>query len=226
MAAEFCHMKNLTPENIATRITFDDPKFWNDNKHVIGTTGILILTGHFGNWELFAHAMGMYGHPIHLIHRPFRNPVFDRFVNEERSRAGTGLISKRRAAREVVRVLRDHGIVAVPFDQNATGRWGVFAEFFGVPASTHPGLARLAMLSGSPVYPAFLVRQNGTWNHRIWIQPEVERVQTGDRDRDTIETLRRFNKVFEEAVRRHPDHWIWMHKRWRTRPPGEPSLYG
>ncbi|MGH7819228.1 MAG: lysophospholipid acyltransferase family protein, partial [Candidatus Binatia bacterium] len=139
MAAEICHMYRLTRQNVASRVTFADPKFWNDNKHIIGTTGILILTGHFGNWELFAHAMGLYGTPIHLIHRPFRNPLFDRFVAGERSRAGTGQISKRRAAREVVRVLGDHGIVAVPFDQNATGRWGVFAEFFGIPASTHPG---------------------------------------------------------------------------------------
>jgi KDO2-lipid IV(A) lauroyltransferase len=131
MAAEFCHMESVTAANVAERITFADPKFWNDNKHIIGTTGILVLTGHFGNWELLAHAMGMYGHPVHLIHRPFRNPLFDRFIDDERARAGTGRISKRSAAREVMRVLERNGIVAVPFDQNATGRWGVFAEFFG-----------------------------------------------------------------------------------------------
>ena len=146
-------------------------------------------------------------------------------MNEERRRAGTGLISKRGAAREVMNVLHQKGIVAVPFDQNATGRWGVFADFFGVPASTHPGITRLAHLSRAPVYPAFLVRQNGTWNHQIWILPEVETVDTGDRVADTRENLTRFNRVFEEVVRRHPDHWIWMHKRWRTRLPGEPSLY-
>jgi KDO2-lipid IV(A) lauroyltransferase len=146
-------------------------------------------------------------------------------VNTERARAGTGLISKRQAAREVIRVLRNKGIVAIPFDQNATGRWGVFAEFFGVPASTHPGLARLAELSGSPVYPVFLVRKDGSPRHEILILPEVEVVRTADRDRDTVENLRRFNRVFEDVVRRHPDHWIWMHKRWRTRPPGEPPIY-
>lgn len=225
IAAEFVHMRDLTAESVSERITFADPKFWNDNKHMIGTTGILILTGHFGNWELFAHAMGLYGHPVHLIHRPFRNPAFDELVNAERRRAGTGLISKRRAAREVVRVLRSHGIVAVPFDQNATGRWGVFADFFGLPASTHPGLARLAMMSKAPVYPAFLVRQGGTWNHRILILPEIPVSDTGDRDKDTRENLTRFNRAFEEVVRRNPDQWIWMHKRWRTRPPGEPPVY-
>jgi KDO2-lipid IV(A) lauroyltransferase len=225
MAAEFCHMHRLTGENVAERVTFADRKFWDDNKHIIGTTGILILTGHFGNWELFAHAMGLYGTPIHLIHRPFRNPLFDRFVAEERSRAATGQISKRRAAREVVKILRSNGIVAIPFDQNATQRWGVFADFFGVPASTHPGLARLAILSGAPVYPAYLVRQGGTPRHEIHILPEVEVVRSGDRDRDTVENLRRFNLVYEGMVRRHPDHWIWMHKRWRTRPAGEPPIY-
>lgn len=225
MAAEFCHMKSLTAETIAERVTFADRPYWDANNHIIGTTGILVLTGHFGNWELLAHAMGLYGTPIHLIHRPFRNPAFGRFVDGERGRAGTGLISKRQAAREAVRILRTQGIVAVPYDQNATGRWGVFADFFGVPASTHPGLARLAQMSGSPVYPVFLVRQDGSTRHQIVILPEVELVRNGDRERDTLENLTRMNRVFADMVHRHPDHWIWMHKRWRTRPLGEPPIY-
>lgn len=225
MAAEFCHMSRITRENVADWATFADPRVWEETKRIIGTTGILVLTGHFGNWELLAHVMGMYGTPIHLVHRPFRNPLFDRFVAAERSRAGTGLISKRQAAREVIRVLKNQGIVAIPFDQNATGRWGVFAEFFSVPASTHPGLARLAELSGAPVYPVFLVRKNGSPRHEIMILPKVEVARSGDRDRDTVENLRRFNRVFEDMVCRYPDQWIWMHKRWRTRPPGAPPIY-
>ena len=187
--------------------------------------GVLVLTGHFGNWELLAHAIGLCGNPIHLVHRPFRNPLFDDFVNAERRRSGTVLISKRRAAHEIIQVLRQRGIVAVPFDQNATGRWGVFAEFFGVPASTHPGLARLHELSGAPVYPVFLVRKDRSPRHEIVILPRVETVRGGGRERDTVENTRRFNRVFEAMVREHPDHWIWMHKRWRTRPLGEPSIY-
>lgn len=225
MAAEFCHMSRITKENITDWVTFAEPEIWEEKKRIIGKTGILILTGHFGNWELLAHAMGMYGAPIHLIHRPFRNPLFDRFVATERLRAGTGLISKRQAAREVIRVLRGRGIVAVPFDQNATGRWGVFAEFFSVPASTHPGLARFSQFSEAPVIPVFLVRKNGSPRHEVLILPEVEVADTANRDRDTVENTKRFNQVFEAMVRRYPDHWIWMHKRWRTRPPGEPSIY-
>jgi KDO2-lipid IV(A) lauroyltransferase len=225
MGAEFCHMYRVTPENVADRVTFADPAFWEANRGIIGTRGILALTGHFGNWELLAHAMGMYGHPVHLIHRPFRNPHFTRFVAEERSRAGTGQISKRNAAWEAMRVLRQCGIVAVPYDQNATGRWGVFAEFFGVPASTHPGLPRLAVLSGAPVFPVFLVRKGGSPRHEILILPEVPLVRDGDSREALVENARRLNRVFEDVVRRYPDHWIWMHKRWRTRPPGEPPIY-
>ena len=225
MAAEFCHMSRITKENVANWVTFADRAFWEEKKHIIGETGILVLTGHFGNWELLAHAMGMYGTPIHLVHRPFRNLLFERFVSTERSRAGTGMISKRQAAREVIRVLKNRGIVAIPFDQNATGRWGVFADFFSVPASTHPGLARLAELSGVPVYPVFLVRKNDSARHEVLILPEVEVVRSANRDHDTIENTQRFNLVFEDIVRRHPDHWIWMHKRWRTRPPGAPPIY-
>src|SRR6185436_16716082 len=130
----------------------------------------------------------------------FRNPRFDAFVNAERRRSGTTLISKRRAAAQIVRVLRDGGIVAIPFDQNATGRWGVFADFFGVPASTHPGLARLHELSGSAVYPVFLVRQGGSPRHQIVIRPLVETVRTGNSERDTVENTRRFNSAFEQIV--------------------------
>ncbi len=225
-AAEWCHMYRLTKETIAERVTFQDPEFWyGEAQRIIGSTGILVLTGHFGNWELLAHAIGLYGNPIHLVHRPFRNPLFDDFVNAERRRSGTVLISKRRAAHQIIQVLRQRGIVAVPFDQNATGRWGVFAEFFGVPASTHPGLARLHELSGAPVYPVFLVRKERSPRHEIVILPRVETSRGEDRERDTVENTRRFNRVFESMVRLHPDHWIWMHKRWRTRPPGEPPVY-
>jgi KDO2-lipid IV(A) lauroyltransferase len=226
IAAEWCHMYRLTRDNVAERITFEDPELWyGEAQRVIGSTGILVLTGHFGNWELFAHGIGLYGQPIHLVHRPFRNPHFDAFINAERQRSGTVLISKRRAAHQVIQVLRNRGIVAIPFDQNATSRWGVFADFFGVPASTHPGLARLHELSGSPVYPVFLVRQGGSPRHQIVIRPLVETVRTGNSERDTAENTRRFNSAFEQIVREHPDHWIWMHKRWRTRPPGAPPLY-
>ena len=226
MAAEWCHMYRLTKENIASRVQFEDPDFWyGEAQTIIGTTGILVLTGHFGNWELFAHAIGLYGNPIHLVHRPFANPRFDEFINRERQRSGTQLISKRRAARQIIHVLRDQGIVAIPFDQNATSRWGVFADFFSVPASTHPGLARLHALSGAPVYPVFMVRQGGSPEHRIVIRPRVETVESADATADTVENTRRFNAVFADMVRAHPEQWIWMHKRWRTRPPGEPPIY-
>jgi Kdo2-lipid IVA lauroyltransferase/acyltransferase len=226
VAAEWCHMQRLTAANVAERVTFADPEFWyGEAQRIIASSGILALTGHFGNWELFAHAIGLYGNPVHLVHRPFRNLHFDAFVNAERQRSGTKLISKRRAAAQIGRVLRGGGIVAIPFDQNATGRWGVFADFFGVPASTHPGLARLHELSGAPVYPVFLVRKDGSPRHEIVIRPRVETVRSGNRGRDTVENTRRFNEAFAEMVRARPDHWIWMHKRWRTRPAGEPPIY-
>ena len=226
IAAEWCHMHWLTAANVAERVTFEDPGFWHgEAQRIIASSGILVLTGHFGNWELFAHAIGLYGNPVHLVHRPFRNPRFDAFVNTERQRSGTTLISKRRAAPQIVRVLRSGGIVAIPFDQNATGRWGVFADFFGVPASTHPGLARLHELSRAPVYPVFLVRQGDSASHRVVILPRVETARSGDRAADTVENTGRFNRVLEGMVRAHPEQWIWMHKRWRTRPPGAPPIY-
>lgn len=226
VGAEFCHFVYLNPGNISTRVSFQDPERWAQIRDLrIGKSPLLVLTGHFGNWELLHYAFGLYGTPIHLIVRPFHNLGFDEFVNKERSRAGTVTISKRKAARPALRTLRNRGIVVVPFDQNATSRWGVFADFFSVPASTHPGLARFAQMSAATVLPVFLVRQGGSPCHQIHFLPDVEISRSGNRDRDTIENTRRFNQVVEGMVRRYPDQWIWIHKRWRTRPPGEPPIY-
>ncbi|MEA2625879.1 MAG: Kdo2-lipid lauroyltransferase/acyltransferase [Candidatus Binatota bacterium] len=225
LAAEICHMSRVGPATVAETVAIDDRRYWDELNRASGTTGALVLTGHFGNWELCHHAAAAYGLPVHLIYRPFRNPYFDRFVGAERERAGTRTISKREAAREVIRALRAKAVVVVPFDQNATGRWGVFADFFSVPASTHPGLARFAMMSEVPVFPAFLVRRGDTPQHELRVQAPVEVIRGGNREADTVENTRRFNRVLEEAIRQYPEQWIWMHKRWRTRPPGEPPIY-
>jgi KDO2-lipid IV(A) lauroyltransferase len=154
-----------------------------------------------------------------------RNPLVDRDIIDWRARAGTRSIAKKAAAKDVLRALRNREMVAIPADQNQTRRFGVFVDFFGIPASTTPGPARLAALAGVPVFPVFLVREGETEHHRIEVLPQVEIDDSGDRDADIVTNTQRCTAAVEQMIRAHPDQWIWFHKRWRTRPQAEPKLY-
>ncbi len=225
MAFEIAHLPALTPETLARYVSVADPARWHDAITRARTTGAIILTGHFGNWEMLAYACGLLGVPVTLIHRRMRNDLVEREIAVLRSRAGTQSIAKKAAAKEALRRLKARALVAIPFDQNQVRSFGVFVDFFGVPACTTTGPVRLAMLTGAPIVPVFLVRDGESERHRIVMLPEVEMVSTGDRDADIRANTQRCSTVFEQMLRAHPDHWIWFHKRWKTRPDGEPRIY-
>lgn len=225
MVAETAHMRELTPETVASRVTFEDPDRWRAIVAKHAGRGVLVLTGHFGNWELLAYAHGLYGLPVHLVYRALKNPLIDEYLGRLRRSAGTVTVRKRTAGANVVRAMRQGAILVIPADQNSTRRQGVFVDFFGFPASTNRGLARLAVRSGLPVYPAFLVREGRSHRHKIVIGDEVAVQRTGDRSADLQENTQRFARVLEEMIRRHPDHWVWIHRRWKTRPLGAPAVY-
>lgn len=225
VAVEFCHLPELNANKLSELVSFADRAAWERAIEQAEERGAVILTAHFGNWELLAYAHGLLGHPITLVHRPMHNPRFDAAISRIRQRSGTRAIKKKAAAKEALRALKRRGIVVIPSDQNQTLSFGVFVDFFGKPACTTPGVARLAMLTSAPVYPVFLVREGEGPRHRIEILPEVELVSTGDRDADIRTNTQRCSAIVEDMIRRYPEQWIWFHKRWKTRPPGEPRLY-
>jgi Kdo2-lipid IVA lauroyltransferase/acyltransferase len=226
MIAECAHLDRLTPANVREVVGFDDERLWrNELPRQLDAHGVLVLTGHFGNWELFAYAHGLLGYPVHLVRQTIKNPLIDAFVDRMRTRAGTRTLRKHGAARAVLRTVAEKGLMVLPLDQNASGRTGVFVDFFGVAASTNAGFARIALRADVPVYPAFLVRDGTSPRHRIFILPRVPFASMPDREQATREFTQRCTLVLEEMIRRHPDHWLWTHKRWRTRPDGEPGLY-
>ena len=225
VGVEICHLRDLTPETLARYVTFADREAWDRAIADVETRGALILTGHFGNWEMLAYAQGLLGHPITLVHRPMRNPLVEAGIAALRGGAGTRAVPKRAAAKEAIRTIRRKGIVVIPIDQNQPAGAGVFVDFFGKAACTTFGLARLALLTGAPVYPAFLVRQGESERHRIELLPAVEWVDNGDREADIVTNTQRYTRVLESMIRRYPEQWIWFHKRWRTRPAGEPRFY-
>ena len=225
LVAEFCHLHTLTKENIEERVRLADPEHWRALISTCKETGALILTGHFGNWELSAYAHAYYGFPLHIVHRRLRNPLIDDVIVRMREQCGNKVIRKTTAGIEVFRAIRQKAFVVAAVDQNASGRMGVFVPFFSRLASTSSGLAGLALASGVPVIPAFLVREHGSWRHRLEILPPVEPVRTGHQETDLRETTAKFTAVFQQIVEQYPDHWLWIHKRWKRRPDGEAPIY-
>ncbi len=228
MVAECAHLADITPANVDATVLLEgeSDRIWSDEiVPRLQTQGVLILTGHFGNWELFAYAYGLRGYPVSLVHQTIKNPLVDGYVERMRSGGGTRLFRKREAARAVLRALKERALVVLPLDQNQSRRAGIFVDFFGVPANTSDGLARIAVRNDAPVYPAFLVRDGTSARHRIVFLPRVEIASMADRDSAAHELTQRCTAVLESMIRTHPDHWLWTHKRWRTRPLGEPEIY-
>jgi len=175
--------------------------------------GVLILTAHYGNWELLAAAHTLSGLPLSIVTRPLDHPALDDLADRFRRRSGAELITKRQAVREVLAALRRNRMVGILLDQNATRAEGVFVPFFGSPASTSKGLALLALRTGAPVVPIFL-RREPAGRHCMEVGPALP--PPADGLVTTYTTT--FNRVLEAAIRRAPEQWLWMHDRWRTRP--------
>lgn len=225
MGAELAHLPRLNDARLRRMVRFADEQWWAEAVRWERPTGVLVLSGHFGNWELLVYAHGRRGYPVTMVHRAMRNPLLDRWFNTLRARAGTRLLRKSRAGFDVLRALRAKELLVLPFDQNSTRGLGVFVPFFGVAASTNSGLARIALRADAPVVPVFIVREGASARHLVHVGPVLTAEATGDFAHDVQRNTERFSRVFEDMVRRYPEQWLWMHKRWKTRPPGEPRIY-
>lgn len=187
--------------------------------------GVLFLTAHVGCWELSSFAHALSGYPMRFLTRTIDNPLVDDLITRYRTLSGNRVISRSRAARDVLTALSRNETVGILIDQNTTRSEGVFAEFFGIPAATTTGLAAFAMRTGASVVPGFIRWDAEREKHVLEFQPPVALIRSGNRGEDLVRNTRRFNEVIESFVRRYPDQWLWIHKRWKTRPEGEASLY-
>lgn len=215
LAAEVAWFDELRPGNIHARVGFVDAASEHNWRACVTSGAGIVATGHFGNWELFAQAQGLMGFPIHIVHRPLKNPLLDDLLNQLRSRAGTDVIYKHAAAREILRLLRGDALIAIPIDQHAPGAQGVPVPFFGRPASTTPGPARIAQLTRTRMVVAVLVRRGESSKHDILLNPPIEPPPPKKDPAVLLEHMRHVNLEFEQIVRAHPEQWLWMHRRWR-----------
>jgi Kdo2-lipid IVA lauroyltransferase/acyltransferase len=207
----------LDASNIRTWINYEGLSNYLDAKR--GGRGVLVATAHFGNWELSAFAHALMTEPMHVMVRPLDNELIDHLVETRRALSGNTLIEKREAARLVIRALRANAAVGILIDQNTSPTEGVWIDFFGKRACASSAFVKLAHHSGAAVVPGFALWDEKLGRYVLRFYPQVE--MTGDVQADT----QSIHAIFEQVIREHPDQWLWIHRRWKTRRPGEPSLY-
>jgi KDO2-lipid IV(A) lauroyltransferase len=179
--------------------------------------GVLLLLSHFGNWEMMGIMSRLIGDSIMVIAKPMKkNKRVDQFITKIRSAAGLEVVSSIKASRTVIKALSQNRVVGILIDQRAKRSEGIWADFFGKEAPTTPGLAVLAMKTGAPVVPVFMVR-NGFGKHRLIIQKPLELVRTGDIKKDVGTNTQLFNQTLESMIRQYPDQWFWVHRRWERK---------
>jgi KDO2-lipid IV(A) lauroyltransferase len=185
--------------------------------------GVLVLTAHFGPWELLPLSGALHYGPIHVVARPMDNPWLDDWLTALRERGGNHVIRKRDAVQAILQVLRRGETVGILIDQHVSENEGVVVPFFGRPASTMAGPALLALRSGAAVLPVGITR-SGRGRYRVDIRPEVSVRRSGDLKADLVENTAQFTAAIEAIIRERPDHWFWVHRRWKTEQPLDPRL--
>ncbi len=221
--AEFCLFPRFTRENASRVILYDGFENY-DAAHRRGK-GVIFLTAHFGGWELSSFFHSLSGHPLHIVVRPLDNPYLDALVERYRTLHGARSFGKQDFARGLIAAMRAGESVGILADQNVMPEGGVFVDFFGKPACTAAGPARVALRTDAAVLPTFTIWDAHISRYRLRFDPPLALIRSGDDDADAAANTAAFTKAIENYVRRYPEQWLWVHRRWKTRPPGEPSLY-
>jgi Kdo2-lipid IVA lauroyltransferase/acyltransferase len=223
LLGEFSQFLKITHENINQTVVYEG--FENYAQAAAKGRGVLMLTGHLGAWELCAFSHGVYGYPLSFLARPLDNPLLEKMIAGYRALSQNTPVDKNNSVREVLKQLRQGKDVGLLIDVNTVESEGVFCDFFGISACSTTGLAVFALRSDAPVVPGFLIWDEKLKKHVLRFAPELPLIRTGDFKEEVAINTARFTKAIEECVRRHPEQWLWIHKRWRTRPANEPDLY-
>jgi len=214
MVFEFPHILRLQQENLDRYLVFEG------EEHLAGALkkgkGIFLLSGHFGNWELLSAAVTLRFGRLAVVVRPLDFAPMDRLISELRTRFGTEIIPHKKGMRRILASAKQNTPIGVLLDQSVDWFQGAFVPFLGRPACTNKGLALMALKTGTPVVPAFSVRQKDG-RYRVLIGRELELQRSGDKIRDIEDNTALFTRIIEKHVLAHPDHWFWFHRRWKTK---------
>ena len=220
---EFCRMARYTAENIQGWMRAEGLD------HYLAAQargkGVLIVTGHLGAWELSGFYHSLMGHTMGVVIRRLDNRRLDKLVNDNRCLHGNRMIHKDDFGRGLLTAMRAGQTVAILMDTNMTPPQGAFVKFFGVDACTATGVAHMARKTGAAVLPGFMLWEPGERRYVLHFGPEIEIPRTDDAAADILAATQLCTSAIESWIRRYPDQWLWIHRRWKTRPPGEPGLY-
>jgi Kdo2-lipid IVA lauroyltransferase/acyltransferase len=221
--AEFCLFPYYTQENVA-RVAVHDGIENYEAARARGK-GVLFLTGHVGGWEIGSFVHSIVGYPMQIVVRELDNPYVNELVTRYRCLHGNKVVDKDEFARGLLAAMRNGETVGILMDTNMTPPQGVFVDFFGMPACTASGLARVALKTGAAVVPGFTLWDPQLGRYRVQLLPALELIRTGNDEADVVANTELFTKIIERYARRYPEQWLWVHRRWKTRPEGERSIY-
>ena len=220
---EFCRMPRYTRENTRGWIRTEGLENYLAARD--RGKGVLVLTGHLGAWELSSFYHSLMGYPMGMVIRRLDNRMLDEFVNGIRCMHGNRVLHKDDFARGLLTAMRQGDTVGILMDTNMTPPQGEFVNFFGLVACTASGLARVALKTGAAVLPGFLLWEPKEQQYVLHFGAELNFTKSGDAEADVLRATQQCNDVLEAWIRRYPDQWLWIHRRWKTRPPGEHGLY-
>ena len=223
LLAEFCKMPGYTARTASRFIRYEGLENYLRARE--RGKGVLVLTGHLGAWELSSFYHSLMGMPMGMVIRRLDNPLVDAFVNRIRCLHGNRVIHKDDFARGLIASMRAGETVGILMDTNMTPPQGVFVPFFGVAACTASGMARIAARTGAAVVPGFLLWEHSEQKYVLHFGDPLAVVDTGDADEDAVTNTAVFTATIESYVRQYPEQWLWMHRRWKTRPVGEEGIY-
>jgi KDO2-lipid IV(A) lauroyltransferase len=223
LLAELPKFPSYTRENVERFAVYDGLENYTA-AHDAGK-GVLLMTAHLGGWEVGSFVHSLHGHPMNIVVRDLDNPLLDRWIRRIRCLHGNVTHDKDTYARGLLVAMKHGETVGALMDTNMTPPQGVFVNYFGIPACTAGGIARVAMRTGAAVLPAFTLWDEKLGKYRIRFEPAIPTVLTGDDEADAVANTQNYTAAIERAVRANPDQWLWVHRRWKTRPAGSPSLY-
>jgi Kdo2-lipid IVA lauroyltransferase/acyltransferase len=221
--AEFCQMRKYTPDNTRSFLRYDGLEHYLAARDA--GQGVLILTGHLGAWELSSFYHSLMGYPMSMVIRRLDNDLVDRLVNGIRCRHGNKVVHKDDFARGLISAMRQGETVGILMDTNMTPPQGLFVDFFGTAACTASGMARVALRTGAAVLPGFLLWEESSQSYVLRFGERIQLIQSDDAEADIIANTALFTSVIEDYIRQYPKQWLWLHRRWKTRPEGQPPIY-
>lgn len=181
--------------------------------------GIIFVSGHLGSWEVLGCAMKYLFHqPVHSIAKHMENPFSDRFVTKLRENSGQKIIFTENASREILRALKSNQLLGILIDQNVREN-NIIVDFFGQKAATTRSVATLSLKTGAPVIMLFARRVDRRYRFKVTLSKPIQIEKTENQEKDIFNLTQKCTSIIESRIREHPHEWIWIHNRWKTRPP-------